>query len=692
MAGHFHTMNYRVSLSRAARRFLFAALLVLIGLLLGTRSSQAQTFDATHLPGPQDLATTWLVHAGDDPAYAQPGFDDSNWQPFNSATSLKNTIKDTRPSVVWYRLHVNVDPHDSHLALLEFQLGDAFQVYINGERLLQVGSVDPFVSYSQSARLIRRIPAAQIATGHLVIAVRVHISRLTWDRAYPGLYAKNLTLGQESALREHAWLAVLGDSLIWWFTMFSGLGLGLVALSLFAAQRTQREYLWIFLSYAFLAALSALDCYELFHTLPAAWIIFAVGVFGILSNIFYLLILLAILKIPFSGWPRIAVAVAAAAVAVSLALQVSGHTTTLADLLGGAPMVILLSGILPVLLVIHWRRGNAEAGILLIPVLLLSLKDYVLNVLALIIAEVPGLAHTAFRVRAAIFGAHIGPILLNWVAIFDLLNLLSLAIIIILRSTRISRQQALLETEVAAAQQVQQVILPLQQETVPGFLVESIYKPAQQIGGDFFQIVPDKTDNSILIVAGDVTGKGLKAGMLVALLVGAIRSTAETAREPLAMLEALNRRMLGRGDAQATCLALKVHKDGTAVLANAGHLPPYLNGEPLPMEGALPLGVVDGADFSVMHFHLHEGDRLVLISDGIAEATDATGQLFGFDRVVELLRTRQTVEQVAIAAQNFGQEDDITVLSLTRQHAIEKVVSATQPPEPSYMLAASDSK
>ena len=74
-------------------------------------------------------------------------------------------------------------------------------------------------------------------------------------------------------------------------------------------------------------------------------------------------------------------------------------------------------------------------------------------------------------------------------------------------------------------------------------------------------------------------------------------------------------------------------------LANAGHIPPYLNGEPVAMEGALPLGVMEDAEFSVMRFAWSEGDTLVLMSDGIAEATDADGQLFGFDRVHELLRT-----------------------------------------------------
>lgn len=84
------------------------------------------------------------------------------------------------------------------------------------------------------------------------------------------------------------------------------------------------------------------------------------------------------------------------------------------------------------------------------------------------------------------------------------------------------------------------------------------------------------------------------------------------------------------------------------------------------MEGALPLGVLDGAEFSVMRFRLNERDRLVLISDGIVEAKDADGKLFGYERIHELLRTGNTAAAVADAAQRFGQNDDISVISATR--------------------------
>jgi serine phosphatase RsbU (regulator of sigma subunit) len=213
---------------------------------------------------------------------------------------------------------------------------------------------------------------------------------------------------------------------------------------------------------------------------------------------------------------------------------------------------------------------------------------------------------------------------------------------------------------------VQRVILPESVTSVPGLAIENEYRPAREVGGDFNQIIPHPLDGSLLIVAGDVAGKGLQAGMLVALLVGAIRMAAEINPEPLFLLHALNRRLLGRGEANATCLAMRIAVDGAVMLANAGHLPPYLNGKPVEMGGALPLGVIDGAEFTVTHFQLQENDRLVLASDGVVEAMDEQGRLFGFERVQELLQSPLTAAEVAAAAQSFGQQDDISVIAVTR--------------------------
>jgi len=255
---------------------------------------------------------------------------------------------------------------------------------------------------------------------------------------------------------------------------------------------------------------------------------------------------------------------------------------------------------------------------------------------------------------------------INIVHLATLLMALAVALLLLRRLLQSVKAQRLLALDVKQAQEVQQLIVPSARIVHPGLTIESVYRPAREVSGDFFQIIPNAGDGSLLIVAGDVTGKGLRAGMLVALLVGAIRTAARFNPDPAAVLGELNQRLMGRGDASATCLAMRIDATGTVILANAGHVPPYLNGELAQMEGALPLGVVDGANCSVTSFELKPHDRLVLVSDGILEATDSDGQLFGFERIQKLMGSSASAVEVADAAEKFGQEDDISVISITR--------------------------
>jgi len=153
--------------------------------------------------------------------------------------------------------------------------------------------------------------------------------------------------------------------------------------------------------------------------------------------------------------------------------------------------------------------------------------------------------------------------------------------------------------------------------------------------------------------------------MLSALIVGAIRTAASFTSDPAKIIALLNERLQGRG--LVTCLALRIESNGAATLVNAGHLPPYCNGKELPVEGSLPLGAISGIDFPLLSFQIGNGDKLMLMSDGIAEAQKPDGELFGFERISEMLGHETSAEDLATAAQNFGQSDDITVLSVTRR-------------------------
>jgi serine phosphatase RsbU (regulator of sigma subunit) len=111
------------------------------------------------------------------------------------------------------------------------------------------------------------------------------------------------------------------------------------------------------------------------------------------------------------------------------------------------------------------------------------------------------------------------------------------------------------------------------------------------------------------------------------------------------VLKVLNQQLCGCSHAAATCLVLRIAADGGAMLANAGHPPPYLNGHAAEIEGSLPLGMIEDAAFSVLQFRFTEGEHLLLMSDGIAESTDLHGNQFGFERVLELVRNSPSAGQ-----------------------------------------------
>jgi serine phosphatase RsbU (regulator of sigma subunit) len=203
-------------------------------------------------------------------------------------------------------------------------------------------------------------------------------------------------------------------------------------------------------------------------------------------------------------------------------------------------------------------------------------------------------------------------------------------------------------------------MIPQEKIQTPGFEVDSIYNPANEVGGDFFHVQPTE-EGGLLVIIGDVAGKGLKAAMNVSMLMGALRRTPE--RSPARILESLNRVLTG-SESFTTCQVALFSANGEVVLANAGHLPPYLNSQEITLPGGLPLGVLDDNTYEEVRLYLHPGDRILLMSDGVVEARQPSGELFGFERVHNL--TGQSAFYIADAAKAFGQEDDITILTIRR--------------------------
>lgn len=220
--------------------------------------------------------------------------------------------------------------------------------------------------------------------------------------------------------------------------------------------------------------------------------------------------------------------------------------------------------------------------------------------------------------------------------------------------------RAAFAAELHAASTVQQLLLQGASRSTPGFQVESVYLPASEVGGDFF-FVSSAPDGSITAIVGDVSGKGLTAAMRVAMILGALRR--ETSHDPGVILSGLNNALIAQDQLGfTTACCVRVSLSGEYTVANAGHIAPYVSGRELHTPPALPLGLIPEQTYELMQGCLAPGERLVLLSDGVPEARSATGELYGFERLPSL--TLMPARDIAEAAQRFGQEDDITVLTL----------------------------
>jgi hypothetical protein len=234
------------------------------------------------------------------------------------------------------------------------------------------------------------------------------------------------------------------------------------------------------------------------------------------------------------------------------------------------------------------------------------------------------------------------------------------------RRTRIELDKAALEGELAAAREMQRLMVPEELPASPGFVIESIYRPASQVGGDFFQMIP--LDNGqTLVVIGDVSGKGLSAAMIVSMLIGMLRTVSSITRDPAQILSQINSRLFEhKHSGFVTCLAVCLDASGSVVIANAGHLPPWLNGAEVAFSGSLPLSLVASAVPEQDSLEMRPGDRLTLLTDGVVEARDAQGTLFGFERAQTLIKQGASPHALAEEAQNHGQDDDLTIISILR--------------------------
>ena len=638
---------------RRTRVFLFVVLLV------SALPLRAQTFDASHWSrGVVTIDALWRFHPGDDPRWALPGFDDSAWPLQNTESYWDRQGYRGYFGYAWYRLRLKLPAVTEPLGIDIGHIASAAEVYADGQLIGANGIMRPKPDWSTQQEA-NAFPLPPSLNGRWVeIAVRVWKSPVASSYSGGG-FRRHPVVGSLSLLQAGSRVALdnVFASLLAPLTVdLLDLVLGCFGLGLFLLDRRSTEYAWFAVWAIGTALLGGLVADVVLR--QGSWT-FIQGDSQLLQLPLYfaeLLFLWGFLRAR-RDWMLVTamlldvVAVAGNSLAFHNVISLPAGQTILTAFFA-LVFVVVIARVL-----ISLKARNRDARLLIVPVCLMAVGTVVEGVRYAV--YVAGLSH---NIGELIFWSN-GIVTIDWNDVFSVLFLISIAFALILRFTRSAQEERRLSTELAAAHEVQSRLVPAWLPALKSLRLKAVYLPAAEVGGDFYQAFP-LADDSALIVIGDVSGKGLKAAMTGTLVLGGLRTLAQEDLSPAQILMRLNAQLTGSIDGGfITCLCLHIDRDGQVVIANAGHLAPYRNGQEVELPSGLPLGIASNAVYSETTLLLAPGDTLTLLSDGVVEARNASGKLFGFDRASAL--STQSPEKVAEAAQAFGQEDDITVLTLT---------------------------
>jgi len=240
------------------------------------------------------------------------------------------------------------------------------------------------------------------------------------------------------------------------------------------------------------------------------------------------------------------------------------------------------------------------------------------------------------------------------------------------------RERQRLEQELSIAREIQQALLPQGLQDYPHLVMTGVHRPCHEVGGDYFDVFPISEDRTAILIA-DVSGKGLGAALLTTMLQGAL-SGMTLGVDPARVFHHMNRflcehAIVGR---YATMFFGMLGRDGRLEFIRAGHPSPLLlrGGvvSDLYSGGSFPVGLLEEATFTTTTMQLEPGDTLLLYSDGVNEAEDPQGKIFGFPRLREVFADHASdsldslqqailgaVERFAMGA---SQSDDITLLAV----------------------------
>jgi hypothetical protein len=631
--------------------------------------------------GAVDLSGPWRFHIGDDVRWADPTFNDTpgegGWETILPDRPWGEQSHFAYAGFAWYRINLRITAApgvNSDFQLLLPALQDVCEVYWNGRLLGTYGRLPPHPSSPAT-----NVPVAFTLSGARsgTLAVRVWSGPLgSSSSGEGGGLAKTPIVGDSKTIAGYIGVwnyeflrhTIYADSLnVLYFVV------ALAAFGLWLRRRSEKLLLW-FSVFAVCPAIW-LSIYTMRLPVSSQFAQFVIQPLWILRNVALWFLLIQMLNLGHHSalvrWAKILGVISLTGsfvdgfLAYAPAYGISPQTSAWID--GVLTVIVDPCSLYLLVLVAYGFRQKLDSGRWV-----LAVSASLSQLLAVIIATAQqGQRFThwtlAQHLDSALF--HLGPVDFTAQSLLDLLLFLSILYTIYHYIRVQQNRKTILEQELHSAQELQQVLIPEKLPTLPGFSMSSAYLPALEVGGDFFQIIPLEglAAGATLIVLGDVSGKGLRAAMAVSLIVGAVRTLAETTSRPGEILAGLSRRLHGRLQGGfSTCVALRLDLDGTCTLASAGHPAPYLNDKEVDLPGALPLGIDPAIAYEETTVHLLPGDRFALYTDGLLEARAPSGEIFSFERLQALFASAPDAAQASEAALAFGQDDDITVVTLTR--------------------------
>jgi serine phosphatase RsbU (regulator of sigma subunit)/predicted ester cyclase len=253
-----------------------------------------------------------------------------------------------------------------------------------------------------------------------------------------------------------------------------------------------------------------------------------------------------------------------------------------------------------------------------------------------------------------------------------------------LEQERIERERV--EQELQVARRIQQASLPKVVPQLEGWQISPFYRPAREVGGDFYDFHL-LSEGRVGLVVGDATGKGVPAALVMSTTCGMLQAVSQTldSSSPGEVLRRVNEALLPRIPTNmfVTCFyAILEPESGTLSYANAGHDVPYLyrNGDTEELRArGMPLGLMPGMGYEEVEAALIAEHGVLFYSDGLVEAHDPKGEMFGFPRLRALLAEHAEErplgeflmeELYSFVGEGWEQEDDITLLTLKRSASL----------------------